>query len=399
MRIIGVTGKPNVGKSTFFSASTLIPVKIANYPFTTIEPNVGVGYVRAREVALDFKVAPQPNNSYSRGGYRFAPLQLVDLPGLVPGAHIGRGLGNQFLTAVSNADALIHIVDASGGTDSEGRTVRPGTHDVLSDVDFLEVEYEMWLLDVVKRNWEKVLRKASTSKMPLSEGISSTLTNLAGTRGEVEEALVQADVPDEPELWKDDDLARFSKSLRQKTMQILIVANKADVPEAEDNIRKLKEAGQSVVPASAEAELVFRKADKSGLIEYVPGSQDFVVKKPELLKEEQRKALELLREKVLQRWSSTGVQQALDEAAFSLLHMVAVFPVQDPRKLTDGKGRVLPDVYLMDPGSTSRDLANTIHSQIGAGFLYAVDVKTLNRLSEDYKLNNGDVITIISTSR
>ncbi len=398
MRIIGVTGKPNVGKSTFFSASTLIPVKIANYPFTTIEPNVGVGYVKLKEVALDFGVTPRPNNSYSRGGYRFAPLQLVDLPGLVPGAHIGRGLGNQFLTAVSNADALIHIIDASGGTDSEGRIVKPGTHDVLSDVEFLEVEYEMWLLEVIKRNWEKVSRKIGTSRMPLSEGISSTMTNLAGSRGEVEEALAQSHVPEEPERWKDDDFARFSKALRKKTMPVLLVANKADVPEAEDNIRKLKEAGHTVVPSSAEAELALRKADKSGLLEYVPGSDGFAIKRQELLKEEQRRGLELLTERVLKKWGSTGVQQALDYAAFSLLRMVAVFPVQDPRKLTDSKGRVLPDVYLLDPDSTARDLANTIHSEIGANFLYAIDVKTLNRLSEDYKLKQGEVISVVSTA-
>lgn len=398
MRIIGVTGKPNVGKSTFFSASTLIPVKIANYPFTTIEPNVGVGYVRVKEAALDFNIAPQPNNSYSRGGFRFAPIQLVDLPGLVPGAHAGRGLGNQFLTAVSNADALIHVIDASGGTDSEGRTVRPGTHDVISDVKFLEEEYEIWLLDVIKRNWERISKKVGSSNIPLSEGISTTMTNLAGTRGEVEAALAQSDVPEEPDDWKDDDFDRFSKALRQKTMPILLVANKADVPEAEENIRILKEAGHNVVPTSAEAELALRKADKSGLIEYIPGSEHFEIKREDLLKEEQRKGLELLKEKVLRKWGSTGLQRALDEATFSLLQMVAVFPVQDPRKLTDSKGRVLPDVYLLDPDSTTKDLANAIHSEIGAKFLYAIDVKTLRRLSDDYKLKPGEVISIVSAA-
>ncbi len=398
MRIIGVTGKPNVGKSTFFSASTLIPVKIANYPFTTIEPNVGVGYVRLKEAALDFNIIPQPNNSYSRGGFRFAPIQLVDLPGLVPGAHAGRGLGNQFLTAVSNADALIHVIDASGGTDSEGRTIKPGTHDVISDVKFLEEEYEIWLLDVMKRNWERISRKVDSSNIPLSEGISMTMTNLAGTRGEVETALTQSDVPQEPADWKDDDFNRFSKVLRQKTMPILLVANKADVPEAEENIRILKEAGHKVIPTSAEAELALRRADKSGLIEYIPGSEDFSIKKEDLLKQEQRKGLELLKEKVLRKWGSTGLQRALDEATFSLLQMVAVFPVQDPRKLTDGKGRVLPDVYLLDPDSTAKDLANAIHSEIGEKFLYAIDVRTLRRLSDDYKLKPGEVISIVSAA-
>jgi len=399
MRQVGVTGKPNVGKSTFFAASTLAKVEIANYPFTTKTPNVGVGYARAKEVAEEFKVVPQPNNSYSRGGWRFVAVQLVDLPGLVPGAHAGRGLGNQFLTAVSTADALLHVVDASGGTDEEGRPVTPGSHDVLEDVEFLEREYEMWLSDVVSRNWDKVIRRMGTTKADLDQVIYESITNLTKDKATVERVLEELQLPEDPKVWRQDEFQRFAKALRRRTQPVLIVANKADAPEAEDNIRRMRESGYDVIPTSAEAELVLRRADKAGLVEYTPSEGDFHVKESAKLTGEQRRALEVLRERVLSKWGNTGVQQSIDRAIFDLLKMVAVFPVEDPRKLTDGKGRVLPDVYLMDPGSTAKDLAYAIHSELGEGFLYAVDARTKVRLSEDYVLKNGDVISVVSAVR
>jgi len=399
MRQVGVTGKPNVGKSTFFAASTLAKVEIANYPFTTKTPNVGVGYTKSKEVADEFKVVPQPNNSYSRGGWRFVAVQLVDLPGLVPGAHSGRGLGNQFLTAVSTADALLHVVDASGGTDEEGRPVAAGSHDVMQDVGFLEREYEMWLSEVVSRNWDKVTRRMGTTKIDLDQVIYESITNLTKEKAIVEQVLQELEMPEDPKAWKQDDFQRFASSLRKKTQPVLIVANKADAPEAEDNIKRMREHGYDVIPASAEAELVLRRADKAGLVEYVPSAGDFQVKDSSKLTDEQRRALDMLKEKVLSKWGNTGVQQSIDRAMFDLLKMVAVFPVEDPRKLTDGKGRVLPDVYLMNPGSTAKDLAITVHTELGAGFLYAVDARTKIRLPEDYVLKNGDVISVVSAAR
>jgi ribosome-binding ATPase YchF (GTP1/OBG family) len=399
LRLIGVTGKPNVGKSTFFAAATLIPVKIANYPFTTIEPNVGVGYVRIKEVSEEFNVKPEPNNSFVRGGYRFVPVQLVDLPGLVPGAHEGRGLGNQFLTEVSTADALLHIVDASGGTDEEGRPVKPGSHDVLKDIKFLEEEYVMWQVEVLKKNWEKVARKQEVQKLNLAEAIFSTISNLAKSEGVVKEVISSSELPEEAKLWKEEDFLSFSKLLMKLTKPTLIVANKVDVPEAEENIKRLTKEGYSVVPVSAEAELALKRADKLGIIDYVAGESSFKMKEGIKIKEAQLRALNFIREKVLEKWGSTGVQQALEHATFNLLGMVAVYPVADPRKLTDNKGRVLPDVYLKDKDSTVRDLAFAIHSEIGKNFLYAVDARKMIRLPDDYKLKHLDVISIVSASK
>ncbi|MEM0162705.1 MAG: redox-regulated ATPase YchF, partial [Thermoproteota archaeon] len=391
--------KPNVGKSTFFAAATLIPVKIANYPFTTIEPNVGIGYVRIEEVSEEFNVKPEPNNSFIRGRYRFVPVQLVDLPGLVPGAHEGRGLGNQFLTEVSTADALLHIIDASGGTDEEGRPVKPGSYDVLKDIKFLEEEYIMWQVEVLKKNWEKVIRKQEIQKLNLAEAIFSTISNLAKSESIVKEIISSSKLPEVAKSWKEEEFLSFSRLLMKLTKPTLIIANKVDVPEAEDNIKRLNKEGYSVIPASAEAELALKRADKLGIVEYVAGEGSFKIKEGSSIKETQLRALNFIKEKVLEKWGNTGVQQALEHAAFKLLGMVAVYPVADPRKLTDSKGRVLPDVYLMNKDSTVRDLAFAIHSEIGKNFLYAIDARKMVRLSDDYKLKHLDVISIVSATK
>ena len=116
---IGLAGKPNAGKSTFFKSATLIDVAIANYPFTTIEPNVGIAYVRTRCVCRELGI----DCGKCVDGWRFIPVKLIDVAGLVPGAHEGRGLGNEFLDNLRQAEGVIHVVDASGSTDEEGNEV------------------------------------------------------------------------------------------------------------------------------------------------------------------------------------------------------------------------------------------------------------------------------------
>src|SRR5271157_5635220 len=133
--LVGVVGKPNVGKSTFFAAATLKDVPIADYPFTTIQANVGVAYLRTKCVCKEMGVTDKPRNSICVDGTRLIPVKLVDVAGLVEGASEGRGLGNQFLDEVRQADALIQVVDASGSTDSEGRKVPPGSNDPLKDIE------------------------------------------------------------------------------------------------------------------------------------------------------------------------------------------------------------------------------------------------------------------------
>src|SRR3989344_4729327 len=118
--LVGLVGRPNSGKRTFFKVATLADVMIAPYPFATIKPNQGVAYVKIRDLAADFGKVSNPREGYVKKSIRFVPFDLMDVAGLVEGASNGKGLGNEFLNDLSNADAFIHVVDMSGGTNGEG---------------------------------------------------------------------------------------------------------------------------------------------------------------------------------------------------------------------------------------------------------------------------------------
>ena len=398
--MVGIVGKPNVGKSTFFSAATLAAVEIASYPFTTIKPNRGIGYIKIQCVCREFNVKDNPVNSTCIDGIRFIPVELIDCAGLVPDAWQGRGLGNQFLDEIRRADALIHVVDASGSTDIEGRVVRPGTHDPLEDVKFLERELTMWFAQILKRDWPRVARTVESGMADLSSLLEERLSGLAIKRWHIVEALKAAGLSDEkPTKWSEEDFLKFIGLLRKISKPMLIAANKMDLPNAEENLKRLKEAGYLVVPCCAEAELALRRAAEKRLIEYIPGDPDFKIKDPSRMTGKQIDALKAIREKVLDKHGSTGVQDAINAAFRILLNMVVVYPVVDPEKLTDHYGRVLPEARLVPKGTTARELAYIIHTELGESFIYAVDARTKRRLGEDYQLKDGDVISIISAKR
>lgn len=399
-RIVGVVGKPNVGKSTFFSAATLAHVPIANYPFTTIKPNVGVGYVRTPCVCREFNVTDSPGNSTCVNGIRLVPVELVDCAGLVPGAWQGRGLGNQFLDEIRQADALIHIVDASGSTDSEGKICDPGTHDPRKDVQFLERELDMWILQIVKKEWDRVVRRVEGAKEDLSIILEEKLSGLGIRRDHIVKAHTKTKQNfEKPSAWSDDELLTLMSELRKYSKPLLIAANKMDVPPAEKNLEPLRAMGHMVVPCCAEAELALRRAAEKAIVSYIPGDSNFRVTEKQQPTPEQTNALLRIREKVLLPLGSTGVQDALNLAFFKLLQMVTVYPVEDPEKLTDHKGRVLPDAYLVPYGTTAKQFAGLIHSDLATGFLYAVEVRSKMRVADDYILKDKDVISIVSAKR
>ncbi|HDN17544.1 MAG TPA: redox-regulated ATPase YchF [Candidatus Bathyarchaeota archaeon] len=397
--LVGLTGKPNVGKSTFFSAATLATVKIASYPFTTIEPNVGTAFLRRKCVCKELGVTDNPINSTCINGERFIPVTLVDLPGLVPGAHMGRGLGNRFLTEVSTADVLIHVVDASGGTDEEGRPVKPGTRDPLEDIGFLEREYVEWMKGIVWKDWPRLSKLMEQTKRDIAEVLAEKLTGLSIGYEEVEESIEKSGLEaKKPMQWREEDVREFCRILREQSKPIVIAANKADKEEAEENIRRMKEAGYEVIPTSAEAELVLRKAERMGYIEYLPGDGDFRILRGGEMNEKQLRGLQAIRERVLDKWGSTGVQKVLNYAYFDVLGLIVVYPVENPTRYTDKKGNVLPDVYLVKRGTTVRKLAYMIHSDLGEKFIYGINAKTKMRIGEDYVLQDGDVISIVSAA-
>ncbi|MFB0501593.1 MAG: YchF-related putative GTPase, partial [Candidatus Bathyarchaeia archaeon] len=323
-----------------------------------------------------------------------------DCAGLVPGAWQGRGLGNQFLDEIRKADALIHIVDAAGATDSEGKICKPGTHDPTEDVKFLETEITMWLAQILKRDWPKLARTAESATTDLLTLLENRLSGLAIKRSHIIEALRKTALnAEKPTAWSDDDLTGFLDVLRRVSKPMLIAANKIDLPHAEENVERLKELGYMVIPCCAEAELALRRAAEKEMIDYKPGDCNFTVVKPEELTDVQRKALQVVREKILRKFESTGVQEAINMAFFQLLNMIVVYPVEDLEHLSDHKGRVLPDAYIVPYGTTARQLAYKVHTELGESFIYAVEAHEKKRIGEDHVLKDRDVISIVSAKK
>lgn len=396
--LIGMVGKPNVGKSTFFSAATLIPVPIENRPFTTITPNRGIAYVRSTCVCQEFGVQDRPRQAVCLDGVRLIPIELVDCAGLVPDAWQGRGLGNFFLDEIRKADALIHVIDAAGATDSDGRQCRPGTQDPVMDVRFLEHELTMWLMQILEKDWRRLSQSIATIRKNLIDELHTKLSGLAIPKPAISETIrITGLDPERPSEWKLDDLKLFAKELRQLTKPMLIAANKIDLSSSEQNIERLQETGYIVIPCSAEAELILRRAANQGLISYRPGDSTFHFQQSHKLTDQQRQVLTMIQTQILTRWGTTGIQTALNKAFYDLLQMITVYPVENIERLSDHQGNVLPDAFLVPMGTTAKEFAYRIHSDLGAGFLYAVDARSRKRVGEDYILKDRDVIKIIST--
>ena len=398
--IIGLIGKANVGKSTFFNAATDLTVPVANYPFTTIEPNVGVAYARTKCVCREFGVQDNPVHSVCIDGNRFIPVKLIDVAGLVPGAHAGKGLGNKFLDDARQADVLIHVIDASASTDNNGRPVRAGTGDPIFDIRFVEEEFDLWIESIIGRDWSKIAREAESQGQKLEQLLAKRLSGLAISEQVITTAIQTSGLSlKKPVTWNHDDVLLLCKVLRTKAKPFVIAANKADLPSAEDNIKKMKAGGLELIPCASEAEALLRKASKKGILHYLPGDASFDVKPEVTLNALQQKALDIVKG-FMQKYGSTGVQEVINIACFKFLRMVEVYPVEDEFKLTDKKGNVLPDVWLLPEGSTAKDLAGAIHADLAKGFLYAIDVRTKQRISANHRLKSGDVIKIASaTSR
>ncbi len=398
--LVGVVGKPNVGKSTFFAAATLKDVPIADYPFTTIKPNVGVAHLVTKCVCRELGVTDAPRNSTCVDGTRLIPVKLVDVAGLVEGASKGKGLGNQFLDDLRQADALIHVVDASGSTDLEGRKVPAGTHDPGGDIEMVEKEFDLWMFGILKKDWEKATRSLEQTGGKIVEHLAERLSGLSVTFADVEQVVLRLRLRTEkPSQWTDDQLMQLVVETRKLTKPSLLAANKADLPTSGPYIERLRQTGREVVPCASEAELLLRRAAERGLVDYFPGDKTFSVKDPAKLNPAQANALSMVEERVMKAYGGTGVQNAIDRAFFDLLKAIVVFPVEDETRFADKEGRVLPDAFVMRGGSTALDLARTVHSELAETFLYAIDARTGKRLGSDHVLRNRDVVKIVSSGK
>jgi ribosome-binding ATPase YchF (GTP1/OBG family) len=393
MLSIALAGKPNAGKSTFYTAATRSEVDVANYPFTTIDANRGVTHVRTECPCLERE--ERCGHEHCRDGKRYVPVELLDVAGLVPGAHEGRGLGNQFLDELSNADVIVNVVDAAGATNEEGEPVEVGEHDPVEDIDFVEREMDLWLAGIVEKNWESVERQSRSPGFDIEAAVTELMTGFGASEYQVAAVLREFDYPEDPIQWTDEDREALARGVRRRTKPIVVVANKVDIAPAE-HVQRLMDLDKPVIPATAQGELALRRGADAGVVDYDPGDEDFEIVGD--VSPDQRERLQEL-QATMGEYGGTGVQQALDYAVYGLLEMVTAFPVQDQSKWTDAKGNVLPDAFLLESGSTPVDLAYAVHSDIGDGYLHAVNAKTSREVGEDYELEEGDVVKIVSTAK
>ncbi|MBI2183597.1 MAG: redox-regulated ATPase YchF [Thaumarchaeota archaeon] len=398
---LGLIGKTNTGKTTFFNSATLMSAEVSTYPFTTKTPNTGVANVITLCVHKEFNMNDNPQNSRCIQGWRHIPVEIVDLPGLIKGAHLGKGLGNQFLAVAAHSDALLHVVDASGSVDAEGRLAEAGMGDPVADVGDIEEELAMWYLKLLEGNRVRVSRLLKSGS-PLEEALMEIYAGIGVKQQDLREAVVRAELQDTPlDDWGMEETRKFAWMLRDISKPTLIIANKMDLPSSKENYKRLQEAFPDliVVPASADAELTLRRAEEKSLIKYVPGEERFEISNSTKLNEKQRWALNYIKKTVFGEYMRTGVQFALNVAVFKLLRMNAIYPVFDAVKMTDKHNHVLPDVYLLPSGSNVTDLAKAIHSELAKGILYATDARSGLRLPVDYQLKDRDVLSIVSTTR
>lgn len=396
--IIGLVGKPNVGKSTTWSAATLAAADIGDYPFTTIDANKGVGFVRVVDPGPDLGVTATPRTGriVDEGRTRLVPVDIIDVAGLVPGAHEGKGLGNKFLNDIARADALVHVVDASGNTDAEGNPGATG-HDPLADVAFLPNEIDAWIRGLVADGWDRFVRRVQQEHQKLEVALADRLSGIKVDAPMASAALRAAGLAGKsPSDWPASGLDELARCLRRVRFPIVVALNKADLVEP-DRMAALEAAIEgTALPLSAQSELALGRAAGAGVIAHVPGSNAMEVVGD--LSDAQRGGLDYIQTHVLDRFGGTGLHKVLEAAAFDVLRLIPTFPVEDDHHFTDKEGRVLPDCHLVPQGTTAKQLAYRVHTDLGDKFVRGIDCRTKRVIGADHVLATGDVIKIAANT-
>ena len=357
MMQIGLIGKANVGKSTFFNAATDLSVGTANYPFTTIKPNIGICYARQRCVCTEFGIKDNPIHSICIDGVRFIPVQILDVARTRTGAHMGKGLGNQFLDDARQVDALVHVVDVSGSTDQEGRFSSPGSFDPSRDVNFVEEEFDFWLMSIIKRDLRTTTKDAGATNQSNEQILRKRLSGLGISEPAIDSALNLTGLKIKKiNAWTEQDILFFTKMVREKSKPMVIATNKADISTAELNIQAISKNHTWVIPCTSEGESLLKKASKNGIVHYLPGDNSFEIRNTSNVTEKQSHVLGVV-SKFIKKYGSTGIQQVINTICFEILEKIVVYPVENEIGLTDKKGNILPEAYLVDKGTTAKHLA------------------------------------------
>jgi len=399
--IVGIIGKPSSGKTTFLNAACLTHAKVSEIPFTTIEPNKGVAYVKTKCVCKELNVKDNPKNSICTDGNRFIPINLIDVAGLVPDAHKGKGLGNKFLNDLIKADVLLHIVDITGSLDKSGRLISIGENDPYDDILFLENEMNLWFKEILEReDWTKFTKWILTEKKKVVEAFYERLSGVKINKQQIILSLKNSKFESKnPSTWTDQELLEFAKTLRRISKPILIIANKIDKEISEHNLKELKKKYDGpITPCSALAEHFLRKYHEDNVINYIPGSNDFEITDKDKLNSKELDMLKKIKLKILRRYNGTGIQRALDYASFNIANQICVYPVSDINTFSDNKDNVLPDAFLVKKGTLLRDFVrDKIHSELAENFMFGIDAKTKKRLGENYELKDRDIVKIVTS--
>ncbi|KAK5170406.1 uncharacterized protein LTR77_004994 [Saxophila tyrrhenica] len=405
--LIALVGKPSSGKSTTLNSLTDTTAKVGNFPFTTIDPNRAVGYLHipcaCSRTILPGNTPPspsdppplqtrcKPNYGACQKGTRSVPIELLDVAGLVPGAHQGKGLGNKFLDDLRHADALIHVVDVSGTTDQEGKATRG--YDPSVDIAWLRDEIVRWVFGNLMQKWGGVKRRHTAIKATAVETLQGQFSGYGANSAIIARTLDRLALKQPLQDWDDATIQLVVEAFVDEKFPTVIALNKIDHPDADKNISKIakQQPPERLVLCSAISEVFLRRLVKQGFVQYIPGSE-FVDTREDLLDngdspdqvdlkeldEKLKTRIENLKDMVLFRFGSTGVNQVLSRAS-EVLGLVPVFPVRNIGSFGSGeagsggdRAAVFRDCVLVRKGSTVGDVYRKVMGDAPLAFTETV---------------------------
>lgn len=251
----------------------------------------------------------------------------------------------------------------------------------------------MWVHGILDKHWSRISRQSQGKGAAIQQGIAEIFANLGITTDDIRDLELKLRIDFVHATI--DDLIPLCAEIVKISKPMLIVGNKAD-EAPEELVTRLAE--RNITFASAASELALRNAAAAKLVKYLPGDPQFSIENAMKLTTPQRAGLVKVAE-FIKKNNGTGVQQAINAAVFGMLDRIVVYPVEDENRFCNKQGEVLPDAFLMKKGATPHDLAFQVHTDIGKGFLYAIDARTKMRIKENHVLKDGDIIKIVSAAR